>query len=420
MSHPAARVSARLGVVEWRLGRLQPAVERMERAYTVLVEDEPDEDLATLAAELGRLHIFKGEMELAAARIDTALEIAEALWLPELLSQAINSSGLIANYRGRSEQGMALITHSLNLALEHDLSAAALRAYNNLGDLLDRRDRYEDAIELHRNGIALARKIGGREFEWRLLGELSYCLMRAGRWQEALDVVAGVPEEETATGGAWNVLLEVALARGNLTEGRRVLSLVTGMKESADLQDRAAYASASALVLRAEGDYEAALTASEETLATTQRIGAGVGADVKIAFGEALASALALKQYDTLAELLARIEAIQPGQRPPFLRAQHARFRAHLVAARGDQDGAESGFKTAAGIFREFGLPFQLAVTQLEHGEWLSSQSRTDEAQPLLAEAREVFARLEATPWLERTTQASPAAREPESASQRV
>ena len=56
----------------------------------------------------------------------------------------------------------------------------------------------------------------------------------------------------------------------------------------------------------------------------------------------------------------------------------------------------------AAGIFREFGLPFWLAVTQLEHGEWLVEQGRAQEAEPLLGEARETFERLEAKPWLER------------------
>jgi predicted ATPase len=41
-THAAARVSARLGEVEWRRGQLEQAIERMERAYDVLVRDEPD------------------------------------------------------------------------------------------------------------------------------------------------------------------------------------------------------------------------------------------------------------------------------------------------------------------------------------------------------------------------------------------
>src|SRR5256885_7076316 len=53
----------------------------------------------------------------------------------------------------------------------------------------------------------------------------------------------------------------------------------------------------------------------------------------------------------------------------------------------------------------ELEAPFHLAVVQLEHVEWLTTQSREDEAEPLLAEARETFERLGAKPWLERIAQ---------------
>ena len=82
LTHPAARVTARLGVVDWRRGQLEQALERMDRSFEILSGDEPDEDLATLAAELGRLHFFRGDMEVAESRIETAVEIAEFLWLP--------------------------------------------------------------------------------------------------------------------------------------------------------------------------------------------------------------------------------------------------------------------------------------------------------------------------------------------------
>ena len=52
-----------------------------------------------------------------------------------------------------------------------------------------------------------------------------------------------------------------------------------------------------------------------------------------------------------------------------------------------------------------------MAVTELEHGEWLVAQGRGDEAEQLLAEAREIFERLEAKPWLERLDTAAVDAR---------
>jgi hypothetical protein len=63
--------------------------------------------------------------------------------------------------------------------------------------------------------------------------------------------------------------------------------------------------------------------------------------------------------------------------------------------------------KGAVGLFRELLIPFYMALTELEQGEWLVEQGRATEAEPLLAEARETFERLGATPWLERAAEAS-------------
>ena len=87
---------------------------------------------------------------------------------------------------------------------------------------------------------------------------------------------------------------------------------------------------------------------------------------------------------------------------PCFCGNPEARYRAHLAEARGDGAAAEAGFKTAAATFREYGLPFERAITQLEHGEWLVAEGRRDEAEPLIEESREILERLGATPWLER------------------
>jgi len=70
-------------------------------------------------------------------------------------------------------------------------------------------------------------------------------------------------------------------------------------------------------------------------------------------------------------------------------------------------DDPTAGFKTAIGMFREMSVPFWMAVTLLERGEWLVQQGRADEAEPVLAEVRTTFERLAARPWLERLEKAS-------------
>jgi hypothetical protein len=98
------------------------------------------------------------------------------------------------------------------------------------------------------------------------------------------------------------------------------------------------------------------------------------------------------------------LDVMHPGVLPPFLRAKTTRFRARLAAVREEVDAVEPRFQDAERIFREFSIPFWLAVTELEHAEWLAGQGRASDAEVLVAEAREIFGRLGAVPWLERAS----------------
>jgi class 3 adenylate cyclase/tetratricopeptide (TPR) repeat protein len=408
-THPAARVAARLGDIEWRGGRIEVAIERMERAFKVLSGDEPDADFVALAAQLGRLHTFRGNLDRASEMLEIALTLSEALLLPEILVQAMNSYGVISTFRDRPETAEALFRHSLKLALECDLPTPALRVYNNLADGLCRRDRYEEALPYYASGIALARKVGNRLFESTLLGESTLALMHTGRWDDALAAVAEIPDSHFAALSTPGVVpAEIQVARGRVDEARRYLALLSHLEGSADVQQRTIFAEGRAVLLRAEGRYEEALAAAEELLDVIGILGAGYQS-AKAGLVHALEINFALGRIDEVEELLRRIESLRPGELSPFLRAHAARLRGRL--------GGEAAFKKAAGIFREFGLVFWLAVTQLEHGEWLVAQGRAEEAQPLLAEASETFEPLEAEPYLERIAAVRrPLAAEPVSA----
>jgi tetratricopeptide (TPR) repeat protein len=188
----------------------------------------------------------------------------------------------------------------------------------------------------------------------------------------------------------------VYVHRGQLDEARRMVDAVAEFQRSADVQERCYYGFATAQILLAAGDHAEALRVAESVFAENEHMGYVLDA-VKEAFGLALQAALELNRLDKADELLAIVE-----RRPQFLNAQVARFRAHLAARSGNAPEAERLFKGASGLFQELAVPFHLAVTRLEHAEWLAAQGRAAEAQPLLAEAHEIFERLDARPWLER------------------
>jgi hypothetical protein len=109
---------------------------------------------------------------------------------------------------------------------------------------------------------------------------------------------------------------------------------------------------------------------------------------------DALEAALALGDTTRAEQLFAFVDDLAPGRRPPYLEAHVKRLRARLSHDAG-------GLEAAARLFRELETPFSLAVTLLEGAEITG-----DEA--LAAEAREIFERLQATPWLERLETTKP------------
>jgi hypothetical protein len=153
--------------------------------------------------------------------------------------------------------------------------------------------------------------------------------------------------------------------------------------EEIALQDRAIHAAARSALLYAEGRLEEAVAAGSEAARVT-----AVSQAVKQGFVWAVEASLGRGDMTRADELLRSVEERPPGLRLPFVEAQAQRFRARM-------NGDAGGFKAAAAGFREYGLPFWLAVTLLEYGEVTGESA-------LFEEAREIFEGLQATPWLER------------------
>ena len=134
-AHAAARVSGRLGNLEVLTGRGEQGIRRMEEAFEAVSADEPDADVADLAARLGRnLALGSGEAERAAEANELALGIAQALRLPETLVRALGTKAYLSRVAGRPEEELALNRHALRYALENDLAEQAANAYANLSD----------------------------------------------------------------------------------------------------------------------------------------------------------------------------------------------------------------------------------------------------------------------------------------------
>ncbi|MGH3078319.1 MAG: ATP-binding protein [Gaiellaceae bacterium] len=408
LTHPAARVTAQLGILIWQQeGDIERAIVEMERSLAVLADDEHDADLAMLAVQLSRPLLFAGRLDEALERNELALTIAEALKLPDVLSHGLNTKAIVLMTRGRHEEAELLLRHSLETALAHDRLEPALRAYINLVSVMATWDRYRDALELARAGVELARRVGDRSGEHVLRTWCAGMLQVLGRWDEAL-----AEEALLDTDSPWPLfyLAWARLERGERAEVGRRVSAVKDVLDWNEVQDRAAFRAFEAHVAVADGKLREALTLAEDALGDRRELGIR---EVPFPLTAALDAAFALSDLAKVDELLAIIEELPPGDLTPDLRGVGARFSARRAALKEDPETASAGFVAAADIYRGIERPFDVAVVQLEHAEWLASTGRIDEAQPLLDETRGIFGRLRARPWLERVNRVGRAAAEP-------
>ena len=389
----AALVSAVLGEIDFREGHPGEAVARLEKALAELEGAEPDADVASVAAQLGRFLALDQKFDDAVPNLERALELGEALGLDEVVAQALTSKALLFRQRNRLREAGILLQGALDLATERELHASALRSLNNLGVILESSDQYERAVVLIDRGLELARRIGNRVYENSLSGGAISSLVMLGRWDDATSRSLDVSAEGPEAGLLLSYLATVYVERGDLTRARRQLD-DPRLRASDDIQAQTALAVEEARILRKEGRLREALERAERAFESRDELGVTF-LTMKLALVEALETAFALDAPSDVRRLLAEVEALRPGERPPLLHAHAQRFRGKL-----DRD--EAAFSEAVALFRELSLAFWLAVTLLESSELLSDLGREAEGDPLLAEAREIFERLGAAPWLER------------------
>jgi tetratricopeptide (TPR) repeat protein len=397
-THASARVLVALARVYSFTGRRDEAIERGEHALAVLSADEPGEELALMAARLAAGYWFGGNLDRSLELAELALDVAEARGFYEPLVTALRAKGSVAESRGRHEEAEALFKHALTIALEHDLSQEATVLYFVLSDVCFRRDRYTDALGYLDEALAFAQRLGDRPKEWGIMAERTYPLFMLGRWDDVLAVSEEFTQEQIDAGGVMISLLqsavEVHVQQGHLDDARRVAAMFSRLEGSTDLQDLTVFHGSRGAQRRAEGKLHEALADADATIEAGLVLGVNQQS-VKQAIIEGVEAALELGEAGKVEELLALVESVPPGSRSRYLDAHARRVRARL-----ERD--EAKYDEAASIFRRLSIPFWLAVTLLEKSELTGDEES-------LAEAREIFEGLEATPWLERAAMSATA-----------
>jgi class 3 adenylate cyclase/tetratricopeptide (TPR) repeat protein len=381
--------------------RLDEAIAVAERAVTGLADRDPER--AAAMSQLARLYSATADMGRAMEVSEAALVLAEPLQDWETIADALSTRAMTLMARQRHQEGRALLDRALELGLRHDLTTVALRSYNNLGWAAMISDRFSEALEYLDRCAALARSRGDRMWIGRAENSRIPFVTLLGQWDKSTAGAERVLASAELTPESVDVLLYQAMiqaARGDAEGLGRTLELGLPHVDSVDAQTQQSARLLVAVADHAGGRHRAAL---EQGKAIAEH---GHLSARREAYVIATDAALAAGDEDAFAELVALVDAAPPAASSPVLRAEAARLSSALAVRRGDVERAAGLLQTAERLLREVETPFLLAQVLVEHAELLAGDDRAGEALVLAGEAREIFAGLRATPWLERAVRA--------------
>jgi tetratricopeptide (TPR) repeat protein len=403
----SARASAAIAELLTDEFRMDEALPLLERAYAELAGAEPGEALAQVSARLARISYLTGDGAAALEHAERALVVAEPLGLKDVTVEGLLARAVACQVGGRLEESQALMEHGARLAEEHGLTSQALRGLFNAAYLNSARGRFSPAREQLRVVQRMAHERGDRRWEQFAVAATITLDVMLGDWDPALTAFAELVAagSETAYTDSLYAAVMAHGARGDEAHLTRCYALGEAVaREGLGFEVRECLDAVHAHALRAEGHHDEAIAVAEQILGPWPSY---VGDSKWWLVVELIDAALAAGRPEALRAAVDRLEALPFVHRTPMMLSCMHRARGHL-----EEPGFEAEFTAAQDALRSIAAPFLLAQVLVEHAEVLAAAGRGNEAAPLRDEARAIFERLRARPWIERAAAigAAPAA----------
>lgn len=347
-------------------------------------------------------HLVRDERLIPALElILAAKEDAARVGRPDVVVRALQLEATVFKKQGQLATCTEHLRAGLALALEHDLTIAAASIYIELGNMLDALSDFDAAVDVFNTAITYCRERGIGEMEPACLTCLASTLLRTGEWDRALELCESVLASKSVSP---DVLVTVTYImggilawRGEAKRARRMLvdlmpraeqlghwAVVVMIHSSLGFLDEqdgahetaAGHARAIATLWRQIDDKEIVVPA----LCWATTLFANVGAAE-----DAHASA---KAINDLAAFIGNRESL----------AGLGYALGEVALLEGDAERAVEHFSQAVTIFRELGLPYSCALTQLRTGVALVAAGASDAAVERFSDAYRTATGLRARP----------------------
>ncbi len=282
------------------------------------------------------------------------------------------------------------------MSLEEGFVRNAGVGYSNLGCYVWLIDGAEAGLAIHEAGIAFDERRGAQGNRHWKIAETTWMLYDLGRWDEVLEATdRSLAFAGSSTGQLRLVALpyktQVLVRRGKIAEAAALVEeFVPLARDARDAQVLVPALAVAALVEQARGDLSAAMGFVDEFEQATREF-----ADFhRTHFLDELAPiCVEAGELDSVSKVVDSV-------RMTAGRAGHSLVGAQAVLAEadGEPQAALVLFEEAARRWSEYGNVLGHALALLGSARCLLALGRRAEATPVLHQARDIFARLEAAP----------------------
>ncbi len=388
----------------WVLGdglrRFPEALAVAKQGLADLGDTGGDRTRAELTAILASLLSSSGDSSTALVWAETACILAERIDDTELLGRAIGAKSAAMYRLGRHREATMLARGRMALAenagsiVEH----AEATLYTSIF-IID--DDPHEGIRLQLAAAELARRAGHRSLETVNLLNAAEGAILLGSWDEARAALSSLRQRELAAPRQLQLELSEAVLAAWTGDSELALQRIAETVPATsheDVTSRSNNYLGRSQVHLGIGDLE---TAYEEAAASVEAEAAGINTPGALAVQAR--AALWLGDAARARSALERMRAF----RGRWIAATRLSADAGIATLEGRHDDAAKGYEAAFDAWRALGSPLDLALCALDRAVL---RGRGSVAPREEAEAREIFTRIGAQPFLERLEHATEAA----------
>ncbi|MCF2528623.1 AAA family ATPase [Yinghuangia sp. KLBMP8922] len=200
----------------------------LQKAEALLVGLPPSIEHARVLGQIARDEMLDHPTEQSIATAREALAIAKSVGRhPADEATILKTLGCLVVSLGRPEEGLAYFEEARAIAARASEPDIMCLVLSNLASVLEGLGRHREAVEAGRESLAIARERGlVRGLGSFSIGNLAEALVSLGEWTEAAAVLDEVfdydPKPETV-GHAYRLVVEIALARGDIAAANAAL-----------------------------------------------------------------------------------------------------------------------------------------------------------------------------------------------------